>query len=72
VVSIEFVLEQQLNFLPRLCPEYALRLSQKVGILVFDRPKNRQREKIFHEVLASGCFGNTSCAKNFDSSELPL
>jgi hypothetical protein len=39
-------------------------------IWLFKPPKNRQREKMFHEVLASGCFGSTSCAKNFDSSEL--
>jgi hypothetical protein len=42
----------------------------KMEIWLARRLKNRQREKIFHEVFASGCFGNTSGAKNFDSSEL--
>jgi hypothetical protein len=64
--------QQQLNFLPRLCPECSTRIRQKMEIWLFKPPKNRQREKIFHEVLASGCFGSTSCAKNFDSSELAL
>jgi hypothetical protein len=37
---------------------------------LFNRPKERQREKIVHDVFVSGCFGATSCAKNRDSSEL--
>jgi hypothetical protein len=39
---------------------------------LFNRPKERQREKIVHDVFVSGCFGATSCAKNRDSSELGL
>jgi hypothetical protein len=37
---------------------------------LFNRPKERQREKIVHDVFVSGCFSATSCAKNRDSSEL--
>ena len=41
-----------------------------MGSWFFSRPKNRQREKIFHDVFANGCFGSISSAKNFGSSEL--
>jgi len=37
---------------------------------LFNRPKDHQREKIFHDVFVNGCFSGTSCAKNFRSSEL--
>ncbi|MGH7599710.1 MAG: hypothetical protein ACREOI_25430 [bacterium] len=39
-------------------------------IWLFDRPKDRQREKIIPDVFVSGRFGGTSCAKNSRSSEL--
>ena len=58
------------QFLPRLCPECSSRLLQKMENWLFNRPKDYQREKIFDDVFVNGCFGGTSCAKNFRSSEL--
>ena len=72
MVSIEFELESQLNFYHDYARNTQGDGGQRVAIEGFDRPKNCQREKIFHGVLVSGGFGNTSCAKNFDSSELSL
>jgi len=45
-------------------------LGQKMEISLFNRPKNRQREKIIRDVFANHCSCSTSCAKNFDSSSL--
>ncbi len=58
------------QLLPRLCPECSSHLRQKMESWLFKRSKNRQREKIFHDVFANGCFGSISSAKNFGSSEL--
>jgi hypothetical protein len=41
-----------------------------MGNWFFNRPNDRQREKIIHDVFVRGRFGGASCAKNFGSSEL--
>jgi hypothetical protein len=70
VVSIEFVFEQQLNFYHGYARNARAQLSLKVRAWLLNKPKNRQREERIHDVFVSGCYGRTSCAKNWDSSAL--